>query len=236
MLRRIAAYPEVNFLVVVNPNSGPGSDPLPGNDYVREVPRLNAFANVHTVGYVRIHYCEKALAEACAEIERYASWSRHQHIPGLHVQGIYVDETPNHYSAGRAQYLERLGHFIKTNPGLAGTRTVVHNPGTPPEGDLASFGSPDLVCICEEPYERYLKTELQERLRDLSPEHERCIYQISGIPPDKLGGAVRELCRRGQYVFATDLPEDFYESFGPSWLDFVAAVSAAAALSNDGCD
>ncbi|KAG8407890.1 hypothetical protein J3458_020200 [Metarhizium acridum] len=224
----IASYPGVNFLVVVNPNSGPGTDPLPGKDYVREVPRLNAFPNVRTVGYVRVDYCRKPLADTCAEIDRYARWSQHQDLPGLHVRGIYVDETPNHYSADRAQYLDRVGRFVKSSRGLAGERTVVHNPGTPPEGELASFGNPDLVCVCEEPYHLYQRDGLQRRLADLAPEHERCIYQISGIPPDEVAAVAQELCRRGRYVFATDLVQDFYERFGTSWPSFVAAVAKAS--------
>jgi hypothetical protein len=269
-LPRIAANPDINFLVVVNPNSGPGSGPLPGHDYVREVPILNSFPNVVTVGYVRIHYCKKPLAETCAEIDTYANWNRNHDIPGLHVQGIYVDETPNHESDISGRYLDHISHFIKHNDGLLGKRMVrmrqpppvppleeennllqlapcwptlpcfvltagrfclkqvVHNPGTPPEGDLASFGDPDLVCICEEPYGLYQATGLQKRLDDLSPEYERCVYQISGIPVNEMDRVVRELCQRGQFVFATDLMDDFYESFGPSWHAFVAAVKNAS--------
>ncbi|KAH0598138.1 hypothetical protein MHUMG1_04510 [Metarhizium humberi] len=225
-----ASYPDVNFLVVVNPNSGPGAAPLPGKDYAREVPRLNAFANVHAVGYVRVDYCRKPLADACAEIDRYARWRRHPDAPpGLHVEGIYVDETPNHYSPDAARYLDHLRRLVKASDGLAGERsTVVHNPGTPPEGELASFGDPDLVCVCEEPYHLFQGDGLQRRLVDWAPEHERCVYQISGVPQDELPAAVRDLCRRGRYVFATDLVDDFYESFGPSWPGFVAAVSEAA--------
>lgn len=109
---------------MVNPNSGPGSDPLPGHDYVREVPRLNSFPNVHTIGYVRVNYCNKPLAESCAEIERYAGWNRCHDIPGLYVKGIYVDETPNHQSDERTQYLDDLRNYIKDNDGLLGERMV----------------------------------------------------------------------------------------------------------------
>ncbi|KAF5136370.1 Spherulin-4 [Metarhizium anisopliae] len=225
-----ASYPDVNFLVVVNPNSGPGTEPLPGKDYAREVPRLNAFPNVHAVGYVRVDYCRKPLADACAEIDRYARWRRHPDAPpGLHVEGIYVDETPNHHSPSAARYLDHVRRLVKASDGLAGARsTVVHNPGTPPEGELASFGDPDLVCVCEEPYHLFQGDGLQRRLVDWAPEHERCVYQISGVPQDELAAAVQDLCRRGRYVFATDLVDDFYESFGPSWPGFVAAVSEAA--------
>ncbi|ETS77282.1 hypothetical protein PFICI_11156 [Pestalotiopsis fici W106-1] len=220
----IAAHPDTNFLVVVNPNSGPGDLPLPGHDYVREVPRLNAFANVRTVGYVRIDYCRKPLRESMAEIRQFADWEVGHNIPGLHVQGIYVDETPNHVSKERSEYLDALRLYIKHVNGLMGDRTVVHNPGTPPEGDLSSFGNPDLVCISEEPHQLYIGEGVQKRLAELPLDRARSIYQISGIPREKIRDAVHELCKRGQYVFATDLVDDFYESFGPSWQDFISAV------------
>ncbi len=101
---------------------------------------------------------------------------------------------------------------------------MIHNPGTPPEGDLAQFGSPDLVCVCEEPYERYRSDDVQARLDEYRLEHCRNVFQVSGVPAGDLVEAVRHLCRRGRYIFATDLVKDFYESFGPSWPDFVAAV------------
>ena len=123
-LCRISAHPDVEFLVIVNPNSGPGGASLPGGDYVREVPRLNSFPNVRTVGYVAIDYCKKPLAESCQEIDLYAGWYRDHDIDGLYVQGIFVDETHNHVSDARSQYMDRLHQFIKALDGLAGERLV----------------------------------------------------------------------------------------------------------------
>ncbi|KAI0144684.1 cell surface protein [Pestalotiopsis sp. NC0098] len=220
----IAAHPDTNFLVVVNPNSGPGVLPLPGHDYIREIPRLNAFENVRTVGYVRIDYCRKPLRQSLAEIRQYADWEVGHNIPGLHVQGIYVDETPNHASTERAEYLDAVRLYIKHVNGLLGERTVVHNPGTPPEGDLSLFGYPDLVCISEEPHQLFAGEGVQKRLAELPLDRARSIYQLSGIPRQQIRDVVHELCKRGQYVFATDLQDDFYESFGPSWEDFISAV------------
>ncbi|KAH8647893.1 cell surface protein [Xylariales sp. PMI_506] len=227
----IANNPEVNFLVVVNPNSGPGGAPLPGRDYEREVPRLNAFANVRTVGYVKIDYCKRPLGESCGDVELYAGWGRDHHqsgsIPGMYVEGIYVDETPNHYAEEREHYLKHLHEYIREADGLLSPRMIIHNPGTPTEGDLTAFGNPDLVCLCEEPYELYCGDNVQKRLVEFHQARDRCIYQISGIPQSEIDQAVSELCQRGQYVFATDLVDDFYESFGPSWESFVAAVKAS---------
>jgi hypothetical protein len=40
-----------------------------------------------------------------------------------------------------------------------------------------------------------------------------------------MSGVVADLCSRGRYVFVTSLTDHFYESFGPCWADFVAAVA-----------
>lgn len=108
----------------MNPNSGPGAAPLPGHDYEREVPRLNAFANVCTVGYVLIDYCRRPLHDVCHDIDRYAGWAADYQNTKLGVQGIYLDETPNHHSTGRALYLEALTRYIKAKDGLMGQRMV----------------------------------------------------------------------------------------------------------------
>lgn len=122
---RISTYPNLDFLVIVNPNSGPGlpGTPSPDHNYAREVPRLNAAPNVVTVGYVKIDYCHRPLSEVCAEVDTYASWAS-QDPPGLGLGGIMVDETPNHYSDERADYLDALGRYVKSSSGILDDRLV----------------------------------------------------------------------------------------------------------------
>jgi len=50
---------------------------------------------------------------------------------------------------------------------------------------------------------------------------------ISAVPENKIREVVKELCHRGAYLFVTDLVDNFYESFGKSWRDFVVAMEAA---------
>lgn len=256
--RSISRHPNVDFVVVVNPNSGPGDSPLPGKDYVREVPKLNAYPNVSTVGYVRIHYCQKPLSEVFAEIERYAGWTKDHEIPGLGVEGILLDETPNHYSEQRAQYLEAVRQGIKATLGLGGDKLVssrltsspphpwqrsiapcsllppladspdlqvIHNPGTPPDYALADPG-PEVIVTSEEPFERFQGDEVQKRLRDYHYGQPRTAFMISGVPQEQVAEFARELRNRGAYLFVTDLVDDFYESFGSSWANFVAALDS----------
>lgn len=110
--------------MILNPNSGPGDIAVANKDYTREIPKLNAYANVVTVGYIRIDYCRRPLSEVCAEIDTYAAWAAEYEKTGLGVGGILLDETPNHYTAQRAEYLDAVRQHIKATPGIQGDRLV----------------------------------------------------------------------------------------------------------------
>lgn len=120
----IIKHPDVTFVVVVNPNSGPDKYPLPSHDYVRELPKLNRHPNVVTVGYMKIDYCKRPIGEAISEINTYAGWGGRPDVPNLDVGGIYIDETPNHFSPERAEYLEVLQRHIKRHSGFTGDKLV----------------------------------------------------------------------------------------------------------------
>jgi hypothetical protein len=82
----------------------------------------------------------------------------------------------------------------------------------------------DVVVTCEEPYDRYTGDEVQQRLSDYFFHRLRSGYQISGVPKEQIAEVARQLRHRGAYVFATSLVDDFYESFGACWEEFVAAM------------
>jgi hypothetical protein len=50
VLDSAAAYPSLQFTVIVNPSSGPGE--WPNSDYAAAIAQLNALSNVQTIGYV----------------------------------------------------------------------------------------------------------------------------------------------------------------------------------------
>jgi Spherulation-specific family 4 len=121
MANSISAHPNLNFVVVLNPNSGPGVDWQPDECYAAEILRLNAQANVRAVGYVRIDYCRRPLHQVSEDIAKYAGWSQHA---GLGVQGIFFDETPNLYSPHVAGYLDAVNQTVKKSTGIGGRRLV----------------------------------------------------------------------------------------------------------------
>lgn len=132
----------MQFVVIVNPNSGPGVDPegwLPDKHYSREVPRLTAYGNVKIVGYVRVDYCRRSVSEVSEDIKKYANWSgtasrnsvgtrQPESAPTgstqFAVHGIFFDEVPNVWEVEHAAYLEDIGILVKEVDGIVGDRLV----------------------------------------------------------------------------------------------------------------
>ncbi|KAL4794246.1 Spherulation-specific family 4 [Aspergillus venezuelensis] len=210
---RIESHPTLPFLIIINPNSGPGDTESPDENYTREILRLNRYPNVTNIGYVRIDYCRRPLPDVVGEIER-----------ALGMRGIFVDETPNHFDAEKGLYLAEVRRVVKEVDGILGGRLVVHNPGTAPDAALAATHSADLTVICEEPYHHYRSEDVQNWLGLNPMARDQAGYMVSGVPAEKVQELVRELRHRSGYVFVTDTEVDFYESFGVSWAGFVRAM------------
>lgn len=115
---------------------------MPDANYVREVARLNRYANVVTVGYIAINYCKKPLQEALEEVQTYATWADDYVKTGLGVGGIFLDETPNLSSPEAVEYLAILQDRIKSTPGLLGNRLVRYLVPTPADQQKQRKPSP----------------------------------------------------------------------------------------------
>jgi hypothetical protein len=111
----------------VNPDNGPGSAPWwPNSDYVREIPKLNAYANVKMLGYIGTTYAKKPIEDVYVDIAKYAGWSSDAQYPGLGVDGIFFDETPNIYTEPDGMYLQSITKRVKETKGIMGDRMVCY--------------------------------------------------------------------------------------------------------------
>lgn len=110
------SHPELDFLVVVNPNSGPGHDILPDANYVEALARLTAAPNVKVIGYVHCSYGKRLLDELVAEVSAYRGWThaseRREDGKAIVVDGIFFDEVPS--STVFVQYMTSLANTTKT--------------------------------------------------------------------------------------------------------------------------
>ena len=104
--------------MVVNPASGPGIGFGPDANYTREIPRLNSYANVRTVGYVSTNWARRDVVLALEDVSIYSKWSENTTASGMGMHGIFLDETPTEYKDASAQYYETIASTIRSGTGL----------------------------------------------------------------------------------------------------------------------
>ena len=107
------ANPSVPFVVVVNPNNGPGST-FDAN-YAKGIEQLQS-AGITVLGYTYTKYANRLPSRVLIDMESYAHW--------YHVDGVLFDEMSN--VAGREGYYLFLGSNAKS----MGFQFTFGNPGT----------------------------------------------------------------------------------------------------------
>jgi hypothetical protein len=107
----------VDFIIVINPASGPGAGSTPDPNYTREITRLNEYPNVRTIGYVAVNYGRKPLDAAYSEVDKYSGWAGVDSL--LAMQGIFLDESPQIADEHNSTYLEQVRTYIKAQRPLA---------------------------------------------------------------------------------------------------------------------
>lgn len=242
---RIDNNPDLHFLIVINPNSGPGEPPAPDANYSRELPLFNAKENVTTVGYVRMQYCKRSIEKVYDDVAVYAGWSKNHDSNGIYVEGIFLDEAPNEWTAPIGTYLNSVSEKIKGTAGILGRKLVsrrppsikmrspaatandhkkvIHNPGTIPDEQLTRE-RPDVTAVFEESYARYRACGKNEQAALDAYARSGATYILHSVPRNQVQAVVRELRPRAEYIFVTDRQKKYYEGFGDSWSDFIRAM------------
>ncbi|KAH8646113.1 spherulin 4-like cell surface protein [Xylariales sp. PMI_506] len=215
--------PDVTFIVIVNPNSGPGSTEYPDSYYGPAIQELNSYSNVQTIGYVRTNYTNKPVDETLAEVDTYAGWSFESTTLAMH--GIFFDEAPYDYDAAAVTYMHSIDAYVKNSTGLLGNKWVVHNPGT--VADSAYQGpNTDFTFIFEHDYETWV--ESQEAVVAALPadrtQYGIMMYAVPEFSSGDMSAFVDSLSNLAQYIFTTSLTVNYYESFSSDWLNFIAQV------------
>lgn len=184
---RITSHPNVYFTVVVNPESGPGSS-FPDMNYQREITKLNSFANVRTVGYVRTNYTVRPISEVKSDIDSYATWPSMN--PVIYVDGIFFDEAPSSANQSSLAYMQAAVSYShgKKDSGIGKNSTpyVVTNPGQPPvtAAYLNSFPAPDLVLVFENTYAAWYDAieANRQNIWDLDADNNQLAVMLHDVP------------------------------------------------------
>ena len=182
---------------------------------------------MQTIGYVRTDYCRRDVADVIRDVEVYSGWPGATANEGIHVDGIFFDETPNAWSEMVGEYLDQITEQVKQVEGIQGGRLVMHNPGTVPDERMAEL-KPDVTAVFEQAYAVYRDESVQEGLTSGGYERTAASIIVHSTPIEEIKGLVDELKVKAEYLFVTDLQEDYYQSFGASWDVFVDAVAGGA--------
>lgn len=224
----IASHPGLNFTIVVNPASGPGNGAGPDANYTREIPRLNAYANVRTFGYVSTDYAKRNLGLVLRDISTYSAWSENATFPGLGMHGIFLDETSSQYEPASAHFFETIASAVRSEAGLGLNPLIIHNPGTIPDAKMLSPAICDLSVVFEGTYSTYQIYGFGEQISTLQAsskcgrEKLACIVHAvpSALSSNDVMALVNGLRTMVGSVFLTGLSVDYYASFSPRWAEF----------------
>ncbi|KAK0737796.1 spherulin 4-like cell surface protein [Schizothecium vesticola] len=209
--------PDITFVVIVNPASGPGNTSLPDPQYRAAIAELRHYPNVQVLGYVRTDYARRALANARRDVAVYAAWPA-----AMSIEGIFLDEAPHVWDEGAVGFMQALGADIRAAEGIRGGRTIIHNPGTIPDPRLPSA---DVTVVFEHDYAAWqggrdvAVAELPRSFRDSYSLMVHSVPETVGM-----GRLLKGLSPVARYLFVTNKDVDYYESFGEDWRDFVESV------------
>ncbi|KAM0719794.1 hypothetical protein Q7P37_003928 [Cladosporium fusiforme] len=214
------ATSDLNYTIVVNPDSGPGDSSLPNDDYFPAIQKLNTFPNVRTVGYVRTGYGNRTLSDVLQDISTYSGWSNSSQ--GIEMHGIFFDEAPHEYSADHAQYMKEANDAVRDAVGIRGNKTIIHNPGVVPDTGL-ELDTTDITVVFEQSFEEY--RSLEDSLTSLSGDRSEYSFMVHSVPSKtNLQKFVDSLSHHAEYLFVTTADANYYNNFSASWEDFTKAM------------
>jgi hypothetical protein len=81
--------------------------------YLNEIPKLDAYPNIRTLGYVATNYTNKIIDDVLADINTWAMWPNTFNNTKLKIDGIFFDETPSTYNPSAYKYLDRASKAVK---------------------------------------------------------------------------------------------------------------------------
>ncbi|CAK41390.1 uncharacterized protein An12g10430 [Aspergillus niger] len=210
----VTAHPDLNFTVIINPSSGPGSSAYPSEEYTSSVERLSTYSNVRKVGYVRTAYATRNITDVLDDVATYAGWANRSLT--LAMDGIFFDEAPYDYSAAKVEYMQTISEAVKSSSGMGRDRMVIHNPGTIPDSRYENNAT-DVTVVFESSYQDFHSEK--HSLNAMASNRTAYAYMLHSVPDNlsnsTLRSFVNQMSRKAEYLFLTTLTEDYYESFDP---------------------
>ncbi|KAL8828963.1 MAG: hypothetical protein Q9191_002287 [Dirinaria sp. TL-2023a] len=172
----ISTHTQVQFDVVVNPNSGPGTTGAPTDaNIIAGIQKLNSYPNVQTMGYVLTGHGSRAMHDITNDVDTYASWGSDD--SNLHIGGIYFDEVSSETTSTMYSFYQSAAEHARSS--ISGAR-IAFNPGTIAPTQYFDY------CDTMVEFEASLSDYQSQNPVQKIPEqyHEKTGFQIYSTPAD----------------------------------------------------
>jgi hypothetical protein len=127
----IAAYPHVQWQIIINVNSGPGPSEYPDSNFITGISRLNSHPNVLTLGYVDTAYAKRNYTSVTSDIDIYANWAYYtQTKDNISMAGIFFDDVVDNttFTTAAQDYYRDISRYAYGQV-PSDVTPVVFNPG-----------------------------------------------------------------------------------------------------------
>ncbi|KAK4223257.1 Spherulin-4 [Podospora fimiseda] len=163
LISSVSKHPNQDFLVVVNPDNGPGPGDLPDTNYISVLKTLSLLPNVKLLGYVHCTYGQRPQEEIIPDITSYKNW--HTITSGnICIDGIFFDETPS-----TPEYVEYMSFLSSQTRSILQDAIIIYNPGIFPQS-VKYYDSADYIIPFENEADQWESEYVQINLVNLSDE------------------------------------------------------------------
>jgi hypothetical protein len=201
----LAGSPRLPRLLVVNPASGPGTEPHPP---YRDAVKAAQQAGARVLGYVNTGWGARDAGDVERDIDRYAAW--------YGTDGVFLDEAA-HDPALVGHYRDLAAYARRDRK-----RLVALNPGVVPA--RAYFGFADVVVTFEGPYSDYLdRLEVMPGWLDHLPS-DRIAHLVYGATREQALQLVRSRAHGGRLYVTSGAPPDPWSALPDYLADEQAAL------------
>lgn len=224
----IKAYPHVQWQVIVNPDSGPGTTGCPTDtNYIDGISILNGYANVMTLGYVDTNYTNRAYSAVIQDINTYASWWNCNE-PGynISIDGIFFDDVNNTASSAVFTYMQNASKYAYAQV-PSDVTPVIFNPGTLAPTQL--FGYCDTMIEFESLYSLYNNATTIKTIPSGYRDQSAILVTNTPETTAPIASLVHTMAYYGieAVYFTTDEAPNAYQVYDLDLLDQIAAAVAA---------
>ncbi|KAJ5785222.1 Spherulation-specific family 4 [Penicillium pulvis] len=148
-----AGNPDIEFKVIVNPDSGPGDTTYPESAYITAIAQLNSYDNVVVLGYIPTEYGTRSASDVESDISTYSGWSAYTE-KNIAVTGIFFDEAPRTDDTSLISYMTEVADNARSQD----LDFIVFNPGTKLEEGAVNgyFDAADLIVEFENSYDAWI--------------------------------------------------------------------------------